>query len=34
VIQRTDLQELARVRLREAEALFSAGMYDGCAYLS
>ena len=24
---------MARLRLREAEALFNAGLYDGCAYL-
>jgi HEPN domain-containing protein len=30
---RQQLQNLARLRLREAEALFSAGLYDGCAYL-
>jgi len=30
---REQLQELARLRLREAEALFAAGFYDGCAYL-
>jgi HEPN domain-containing protein len=30
---RKDLQELARLRLEEAEALFAAGLYDGCAYL-
>jgi HEPN domain-containing protein len=30
---RKELQALANLRLREAEALFSAGLYDGCAYL-
>lgn len=30
---RQQLQELAHLRLREAEALFDAGLYDGCAYL-
>lgn len=30
---RRELQKLACLRLREAEALFSAGCYDGCAYL-
>jgi HEPN domain-containing protein len=30
---RQELQALARLRLREAEALFAAGLYDGCAYL-
>lgn len=30
---RTELQSLARLRLREAEALFAADLYDGCAYL-
>ena len=28
-----DLQELSRTRLREAEALFAAGLYDGAIYL-
>jgi len=27
------LQELTQLRLREAEVLFAAGFYDGCAYL-
>jgi HEPN domain-containing protein len=27
------LRDLARLRLKEAEALFDAGLYDGCAYL-
>jgi HEPN domain-containing protein len=30
---RRELQQLACLRLEEAEALFSAGCYDGCAYL-
>jgi HEPN domain-containing protein len=30
---RAQLKDLARLRLREAEALFSVGLYDGCAYL-
>jgi hypothetical protein len=30
---RRQLQELALLRLQEAEALFSSGLYDGCAYL-
>jgi HEPN domain-containing protein len=30
---RRELQQLACLRLREAEALFNAGCYDGCAYL-
>lgn len=30
---REELKALARLRLREAEALFEAGLYDGCAYL-
>ena len=30
---RQELQELARVRLREAEHLYRAGLYDGCVYL-
>ena len=33
VIHRTELQVLARTRLREAEALFAAGLYDGAVYL-
>lgn len=28
------LKDLAQLRLREAEALFAAGLYDGCAYLA
>ena len=28
-----ELQELAQLRLREAEALYAAGFYDGCVYL-
>lgn len=30
---RQQLQALAHLRLREAEALFEAALYDGCAYL-
>src|SRR5712691_1863988 len=30
---RRELQKLAYSRLKEAEALFAAGCYDGCAYL-
>ncbi len=30
---REELKELAQLRLREAEALFDAGLYDGCVYL-
>jgi hypothetical protein len=30
---RKQLKQLATIRLREAEALFAAGLYDGCAYL-
>jgi hypothetical protein len=30
---RNELKQLAAVRLREAEALFAAGLYDGSAYL-
>lgn len=30
---REQLQQLARLRLREAEVLFDAACYDGCAYL-
>jgi HEPN domain-containing protein len=33
MIRSGDLQRLAEVRLKEAEALFAAGMYDGCVYL-
>jgi HEPN domain-containing protein len=31
---RKELQALAKLRLKEAETLFAAGMYDGVAYLS
>jgi HEPN domain-containing protein len=34
MVTRRELQKLACLRLKEAEALFSAGCYDGCAYLS
>ncbi len=30
---RVELRDLAALRLREAEALFSAGLFDGCVYL-
>ncbi len=30
---RRQLQELAFLRLEEAETLYAAGLYDGCAYL-
>lgn len=30
---RMQLQELALLRLQEAEVLFDSGLYDGCAYL-
>lgn len=30
---RRELQKLACLRLKEAEALYAAGCYDGCAYL-
>jgi HEPN domain-containing protein len=30
---RDELNELALLRLREAEVLFEAGLYDGCVYL-
>ena len=30
---RKELQELAQLRLKEAETLFEAGLYDGAAYL-
>jgi hypothetical protein len=33
VATRKELQDLALLRLQEAETLFSAGFYDGCAYL-
>lgn len=33
VPSRKELQDLALLRLREAEALFDAGFFDGCAYL-
>jgi HEPN domain len=31
---RKDLQELSRLRLREAQALYKARLYDGCVYLA
>jgi HEPN domain-containing protein len=31
---RRQLQELARLRLREAKALYAADLYDGCVYLA
>jgi hypothetical protein len=30
---RQQLRDLALLRLQEAEVLFNAGLYDGCAYL-
>lgn len=30
---RTELRQLARIKLREAKQLYHAGYYDGCAYL-
>ena len=33
MLTRGDLQKLACLRLREAEVLFAADCYDGCAYL-
>jgi HEPN domain-containing protein len=30
---RQELKDLAELRLREAEALFAAGLHDGCVYL-
>jgi HEPN domain-containing protein len=30
---RVELRDLAALRLREAEALFAAGLFDGCVYL-
>jgi hypothetical protein len=33
VISRTDLRRIARARLRDSEALFDAGRYDGAIYL-
>ncbi len=33
MVTRRELQQLACLRLKEAEALFDAGCYDGCAYL-
>lgn len=30
---RQELKDLAQLRLREAEALFAAGLYDGCVYM-
>jgi hypothetical protein len=31
---RNDLQELARLRLREAQTLYKADLFDGCVYLA
>jgi len=31
---RKDLKDLSRLRLREAEALYKAHLYDGCVYLA
>jgi HEPN domain-containing protein len=33
-VTREDLQGLSRLRLREAEALYKAHLYDGCVYLA
>jgi HEPN domain-containing protein len=33
-LPRKQLQQLARLRLREAEALYNAGLYDGSVYLA
>jgi hypothetical protein len=33
MILRSDLRRIARARLRDAEALYRAGRYDGAAYL-
>lgn len=33
MVTRQQLQALAHMKLQEAEALFAAGFYDGCAYL-
>jgi HEPN domain-containing protein len=33
-VDRTDLQELSRIRLKEAKALLKAGMADGAYYLA
>jgi HEPN domain-containing protein len=33
MVTRRELQSLAQLRLREAEVLFAAGFFDGCAYL-
>jgi HEPN domain-containing protein len=33
-ITRKDLQQLSRLRLREAKALYDAHFYDGCVYLA
>jgi HEPN domain-containing protein len=33
VATRDELKELAQLRLREAEVLFDAALYDGCVYL-
>jgi hypothetical protein len=34
LLPRKQLQLLAKLRLREAEALYQAGLYDGCGYLA
>ena len=31
---RTELQDLSRLKLKEAEALYKAHLYDGCVYLA
>lgn len=33
MVTRQQLKDLALLRLKEAEALFAAGLFDGCAYL-
>jgi HEPN domain-containing protein len=33
MVTRKQLQDLAQIKLQEAEALFEAGFFDGCAYL-
>lgn len=30
---RIELQDISRLRLREAESLYAAGLFDGCVYL-
>jgi HEPN domain-containing protein len=33
-MNRTDLQEIAEIRLRESKALLAAGLFDGTYYLA